>query len=208
MSETDGYGVWEGDWITGKRQRYHCSRKITRGIGRYNDPNSKETWERNHQYTFILLTTITYYHSPGILYCNLVECTSGRERDISEVLSKENSDRTTYRPQKELKVGIWVVCGGSRWPKHNQQHGTKDLWMHCTQTHQKHTRDTEYVLSEIRKNLKRRKIIPMIASDRIIKIVDDWKINKEDSSMGRTYIHATGIRIVLNGKMRNWKNNQ
>ena len=49
----------------------------------------------DHQYTSILLPTITDYHSPAIFYFNMVEFTSVWERNISEAPSKVNSDRMT-----------------------------------------------------------------------------------------------------------------
>ena len=75
---------------------------MTHGRGGEKNTNCKGEWESNQQYTDILLPTIIDYHSPDIYYCNVVECTVDWERDISEVLSKVNSNRTKSRLQKLL----------------------------------------------------------------------------------------------------------
>ena len=41
----------------------------------------------------------------------------------------------------------------------------------------------------------------MIASDRLIKIVEDWVKNQENISMGRAYRYATVTRNLLMGKL-------
>ena len=46
--------------------------------------------------------------------------------------------------------------------------------MHCTQTHWKHTRYTEGIFLKSGRVMKRRNIIPVIAPNCIIKIVDYW----------------------------------
>ena len=56
----------------------------------------------NRQYNNILLTNITDNYSPDIFYFNLVECTAGWERDLSEVVYKVNSDSVSYGIQKTL----------------------------------------------------------------------------------------------------------
>ena len=72
------------------------------GVSRDNDQNCEGLWDRNRQYTTILLRTITDYYSPSIFNFNMVGCTDGWERGISEVLYNINSDRMTWGPQKEL----------------------------------------------------------------------------------------------------------
>ena len=52
--------------------------------------------------------------------------------------------------------------------------------MHFTQTHWKHTRETDFFCLNSERVLTIRNIIPMISSDCIIKIVEDWgKKNKK-----------------------------
>ena len=58
--------------------------------------------------------------------------------------------------------------------------------MHCTWNHRKHTRDTEGIFHGLRNGLKRRKAIPMLLLDHIIKMVEDWgrKLRRDQYGKG------------------------
>ena len=75
--------------------------------------------------------------------------------------------------------------------------------MHCTWKNEKHTRNTEGVLSELRRIFEERKDYPHDASYQIINIVDVWVKDQEERSMGTTKNYEKVTKNVLTGKMRN-----